>query len=62
MTTWSELLGALREVFVDDDAVWNWLETPSLYLNGETPQQVIDQGQVDDAAGALEALRSGIFI
>ena len=61
-------LAFVGQVVYEDDEIAaigqirEWLATPSLYLAEITPLEMIRAGRVDKARGALEVLRSGIFI
>jgi hypothetical protein len=57
-----QLSDDLWEVFEDKEPIREWLTTPSPYLADTAPLDMLRARRVDKAAGALEALRSGIFI
>lgn len=52
----------LRESFVDANDAREWLRSPSRFLGGLTPTEVIRAGRADRVEAALEAIDSGIFI
>lgn len=49
------LLRPLRESGMDPWAVWLWLDSPSAWLDGERPADVLTRGEVAQAATAARA-------
>lgn len=52
----------LSDVFDDQEAARIWMETPSRYLGGQTPADVVRNGRPDRVEAALEALDSGFVL
>lgn len=52
----------LEDIFTDTSGAKDWLTTPCRYLGGRTPQQEIDDGNLDRAHMALFALNAGVFV
>ncbi len=57
-TELNRLLHALAEI-VKEDAVADWLETPSEVFDGLKPLELIERGEVDRIWQIVYALRSG---
>lgn len=58
LTELNRLLHALAEI-VKEDAVAEWLETPSEALEGLKPLKLIERGEVDRIWQMIYALKSG---
>jgi hypothetical protein len=54
--------GHLAEMFADWEGARNWLSSPSRYLAGLTPLEVMRAGRVDRAREALLALSAGVYL
>ncbi len=57
-----QLQAHLRETFVDDDAVRQWLHADNRYLGGLKPAEALRAGRIDRVEAALTALDSGNFV
>ena len=52
----------LTRTFATSEAIGSWVHTPSRYLAGLTPAEVLLAGRIDRVEAALEALDSGFFV
>lgn len=47
--------------WLEPDIVEEWLTGPNAHLDGATPAYHIQQSQVAEVVGALEAMKAGVF-
>lgn len=53
-----QVLGPLVEAGLDGWAVWTWITTPSPWLDGQIPAELLQSGQVDRAADGARRFTS----
>ena len=51
-----------KDMFTSPEGERIWMNSPSRYLGGRTPQEEIDDGNLDRAHMALFALGAGVFV
>jgi uncharacterized protein (DUF2384 family) len=51
----------LFELFKDDDKIHRWLNQPEIAFNGQTPQALINNGELEPVIDLLGRMAHGVF-